>query len=86
VTLTPGRTALLATTLLIVVTGALAIADVSPSTPWRHLYLAPVVLIAVRFGVAGGLLAALGTALALGRSCCEKSRATVPRARPQKAC
>ena len=32
-TLTPGRTALLATTLLIVVTGALAIADVSPSTP-----------------------------------------------------
>jgi len=66
VTLTPGRTALLATTLLIVVTGALAIADVSPSTPWRHLYLAPVVLIAVRFGVAGGLLAALGAALAFG--------------------
>jgi two-component system sensor histidine kinase KdpD len=66
VTVTAGRAARLAAALLIVVTAALAIADVSPSTPWRHLYLAPVVLTAVRFGVAGGLLAALGAVLAFG--------------------
>jgi signal transduction histidine kinase len=55
----------LATALMVGVT-ALAAADVSPSTPWRHLYLAPVALAALRFGVAGGLLAALGAALAFG--------------------
>jgi two-component system sensor histidine kinase KdpD len=64
--LTPRRTALLAATVLIVVTAALTVADVSPSTPWRHLYLAPVVLTALRFGIGGGLLAALGAAVAFG--------------------
>src|SRR5213594_4297400 len=61
-----ARTALLATALVIVVTASLAAAGVSPSTPWRHLYLVPVVLAALRFGAAGGLLTALGAALAFG--------------------
>jgi two-component system sensor histidine kinase KdpD len=45
---------------------ALAAADTAPATPWRHLYLVPVVLAGVRFGVAGGLVAALGGVLAFG--------------------
>jgi len=45
---------------------ALAAADVAPATPWRHLYLVPVALAGLRFGVAGGLVAALGATLAFG--------------------
>src|SRR5262249_37981134 len=48
------------------VTLALAAADVAPATPWRHLYLVPVALAGLRFGVAGGLVAALGATLAFG--------------------
>ncbi len=48
------------------ITAGLAIADVSPATPWRHLYLLPVAVLALRRGLAAGLLAALGGALAFG--------------------
>jgi two-component system, OmpR family, sensor histidine kinase KdpD len=60
------RRALLPAGILIGVTAALAAADVAPATPWRHLYLVPVVLAGLRFGVAGGLVAALGAVLAFG--------------------
>jgi two-component system sensor histidine kinase KdpD len=61
-----GRTALLAALLVVAVTAGLAAADASPSTPWRHLYLVPVLVAGLRFGVAGGLVAALGAVLAFG--------------------
>jgi two-component system, OmpR family, sensor histidine kinase KdpD len=60
------RRALLPAAILIGVTAALAAADVAPATPWRHLYLVPVVLAGLRFGVAGGLIAALVAVLAFG--------------------
>jgi two-component system, OmpR family, sensor histidine kinase KdpD len=60
------RRALLPAAILIGVTAALAAADVAPATPWRHLYLVPVVLAGLRFGVAGGLVAALAAVLAFG--------------------
>ena len=60
------QAALLAGGLVVVITAGLAAADVSPSTPWRHLYLLPVVLTGLRFGVAGGLVAAGGAVLAFG--------------------
>ena len=44
------QAALLASGLVVVITAGLAAADVSPSTPWRHLYLVPVVLAGLRFG------------------------------------
>jgi two-component system sensor histidine kinase KdpD len=66
VTAAGRRTALLAAGLVVVVTAGLAAADVSPSTPWRHFYLVPVVLAGLRFGVAGGLVAALGAVLGFG--------------------
>ena len=63
----PRRQAgLLAGGLVVVITAGLAAADISPSTPWRHLYLLPVVLAGLRFGVAGGLVAAVGAVLAFG--------------------
>ena len=52
--------------MLIAVTAALAAADVTPATPWRHLYLVPVVLAGVRLGVGGGLVTALAAVLAFG--------------------
>ena len=52
--------------MLIGVTAGLAAADVSPASPWRHLYIVPVAVAALRFGVAGGLIAALAAVLALG--------------------
>src|SRR5438093_2620319 len=62
-----GRpTALLVAGLVVVITAGLAAADGSPSTPWRHLYLLPVLLAGLRFGVAGGLIAALGAVLGVG--------------------
>jgi signal transduction histidine kinase len=60
------QAALLAGGLVVVITAGLAAADVSPSTPWRHLYLLPIVLAGLRFGVAGGLVAAVGAVLAFG--------------------
>jgi two-component system, OmpR family, sensor histidine kinase KdpD len=60
------RPALAHAAMLIAVTAALAAADVTPGTPWRHLYLVPVVLAGFRFGVAGGFVAALGAVLAFG--------------------
>src|SRR5438445_163836 len=60
------QAALLAGGLVVVITAGLAAADVSPSTPWRHLYLLPVLLAGLRFGVAGGLVAAVGAVLAFG--------------------
>ena len=60
------RTALLVAGLVVVITAGLAAADGSPSTPWRHLYLLPVLLAGLRFGVAGGLIAALGAVLGVG--------------------
>src|SRR5207244_13546768 len=57
---------LLVAGLVVVITAGLAAADGSPSTPWRHLYLLPVLLAGLRFGVAGGLIAALGAVLGVG--------------------
>jgi two-component system sensor histidine kinase KdpD len=51
---------------VVAITAALAAVDASPAAPWRHLYLLPVVLAGLRFGVPGGLLAAVGAALAFG--------------------
>lgn len=61
-----GRLALLASALGVATTLGLAAADASPASPWRHLYLVSVVLAGLGFGVAGGLVAALGTGLAFG--------------------
>ncbi len=60
------RLSVLALALVIVITPGIAGSDVSPATPWRHLYLFPVTIIALRIGVAGGLLTALGAVLAFG--------------------
>jgi two-component system sensor histidine kinase KdpD len=60
------RRAFVPAVMLIGVTAILAVADVAPATPWRHLYLVPVVLAGLRFGVAGGLVAGLGAVLAFG--------------------
>jgi two-component system sensor histidine kinase KdpD len=60
------RTAALAAALVVAITSGLELADLTSATPWRHLYLIPVVLVALRCGMAGGLLAALGAALAFG--------------------
>ena len=63
----PARTAVLAAALAVVaITAWLELAEQSAATPWRHLYLVPVALVAIRFGVGGGRVAALGTALAFG--------------------
>ncbi|HEV8584910.1 MAG TPA: ATP-binding protein [Methylomirabilota bacterium] len=64
--ITPWRLALLAAALGIAATLGLAMTDVSPATPWRHLYLLVVVAAGLGFGVAGGLVAALGAGLAFG--------------------
>jgi hypothetical protein len=60
------RTALGPAAIVLVITAALAAANAGPATPWRHVYLVPVVLAGIRFGVAGGLVAALGAVLAFG--------------------
>jgi two-component system, OmpR family, sensor histidine kinase KdpD len=60
------RWALAHAAMLIAVTAALAAANMTPGTPWRHLYLVPVVLAGLRFGAAGGFVAALGAVLAFG--------------------
>jgi two-component system, OmpR family, sensor histidine kinase KdpD len=52
--------------LLVVITCVLAAVDPAPGTPWRHLYLVPVVVGGVRSGVAGGGLAALAAVLLFG--------------------
>jgi two-component system sensor histidine kinase KdpD len=57
---------LLAVVLVVVITAGIATGDVSPATPWRHFYLVPVTVMALRAGVAGGLLTALGAVLAFG--------------------
>ena len=49
---------------LAVVTGAMALLDPSPVSPWRHLYLAPVIVGGLRRGFTGGLVTALVAALA----------------------
>jgi signal transduction histidine kinase len=48
---------------LVFVTAFLAAVDPAPASPWRHLYLPPVVVAALRFGVPGGMLAGLGAVL-----------------------
>jgi len=60
------RAALGPAAILLAITAGLAAANVGSATPWRHLYLVPVVLAGIRFGVAGGLVAALGAVLAFG--------------------
>jgi two-component system sensor histidine kinase KdpD len=62
----PGRLAALAAALGIATTAGFAVADASPATPWRHLYLVTVVLATLGRGAAAGLLAALGSGLAFG--------------------
>jgi signal transduction histidine kinase len=52
--------------LLAGVTGLLALLDAQPGTPWRHLYLLPVVVAGIRWGAAAGVLAALGAVLMFG--------------------
>jgi two-component system, OmpR family, sensor histidine kinase KdpD len=61
-----ARSAVGAVALVIAVTAGVALADGSASTPWRHLYFIPVILVALRAGVAGGLITALGGVLAFG--------------------
>jgi len=46
------------------ITGAMVLLDPAPATPWRHLYLAPVIVGGLRRGPTGGLLAALAAVLA----------------------
>lgn len=52
--------------LMALITAGVAATDRSPATPWRHLYLVCVILMALRTGVAGGLITALGAVLAFG--------------------
>jgi signal transduction histidine kinase len=52
--------------LLVAVTALLATLEPQPGTPWRHLYVVPVVLAGVRFGAAGGVAAGLGAVLVFG--------------------
>ena len=52
--------------LLVLVTAVLAVLEPLPGTPWRHLYLLPVILAGVRFGVAAGVVAGLGAMLLFG--------------------
>ena len=63
---TTRRRSALAVPAMLVVATALVATGASPSTPWRHLYLMPVAWAALRFGARGGLVAALGAALAFG--------------------
>src|SRR5262250_1606656 len=60
------RSTLESAAMLIALTAGLAAADVTPATPWRHLYLVPVVLAGLRLGVGGGLVTALAAMLAFG--------------------
>jgi signal transduction histidine kinase len=60
------QTAALAAAIVVATTVGLALGDVSPATPWRHLYLLAVVAAGLVFGVAGGLVAAVGSVLAFG--------------------
>jgi signal transduction histidine kinase len=52
--------------LLVGVTTLLAVVEPLPGTPWRHLYLVPVVLAGVRGGLPAGVLAGLGAVLLFG--------------------
>ena len=61
-----GRAALAIAAMVALITAGLAIGDAAPSTPWRHLYLVPVALAALRFGAGGGLMTTLGAVLAFG--------------------
>jgi signal transduction histidine kinase len=49
---------------LAAVTAIMVLLDPSPVSPWRHLYLAPVIAGGLRRGPTGGLLAALAAVLA----------------------
>ncbi len=60
------RLTLGAAALALATTVAFVAADLSPATPWRHLYLVSVVLAGLGGGIAGGLLAALGAGLGFG--------------------
>ena len=52
--------------LLVAVAALVAAIEPLPATPWRHLYLVPVVIAGVRGGVTAGLLAALAAVLLFG--------------------
>src|SRR5690242_7859225 len=51
---------------LVTITAVLAVVDPVAATPWRHVYLLPVVAAAIRRGVAAGVVAALGAILLFG--------------------
>ncbi len=52
--------------LVLGVTALVVAVEPLPATPWRHLYLVPVVVAAVRFGVAAGVVTALAAVLLFG--------------------
>jgi len=52
--------------MLAAVTALLAGLEPAPASAWRHLYFVPVIVAAVRYGVAGGVLAGLGAVLLSG--------------------